>query len=58
MTEEKKRQMPKGGRKGGRQFPQISLKDAFEYAKRLVSKTHTAPQPEAIILRACLRMHA
>lgn len=51
MSEEKKRQMPKGGRKGGRQFPQIGLKDAAEYAKRLVSKTHTGAQPEAIILK-------
>lgn len=51
MSDEIKRQMPKGGRKGGRQFPQINLKDAIEYAKRLVSKTHTGPQPEAIILK-------
>lgn len=43
--------MPKGGRKGGRQFPQISLKDAAKYATRLVSKTHNGPQPEAIILK-------
>ena len=51
MSDEIKKQMPKGGRKGGRQFPQINLKDAVEYAKRLVSKTHTGPQPEAIILK-------
>lgn len=51
MSEEKKRQMPKGGRKGGRQFPQISLKDAAEYAKKLVSKTHTGAQAEAIVLK-------
>lgn len=51
MNEEKKKLMPKGGRKGGRQFPQISLKDAAKYATRLVSKTHNGPQPEAIILK-------
>lgn len=51
MSDEPKRQMPKGGRKGGRQFPQISLKDAAEYAKKLVSKTHTGPQPASIILK-------
>jgi len=51
MSGENKRQMPKGGRKGGRQFPQINLKDAVEYAKKLVSKTHTGAQPEEIILK-------
>lgn len=50
MSAEPKKQMPKGGRKGGRQFPQLSLKDAVEYAKKLVSKTHTGSQPENIIL--------
>lgn len=50
MSGEKKRQMPKGGRKGGKQFPQIGLKDAVEYAKKLVSKTHTGSQPASIIL--------
>lgn len=42
--------MPKGGRKGGTQFPQVSLEDAVEYAKKLVSKTHTGPQPASVIL--------
>jgi hypothetical protein len=50
MSAEPKKQMPKGGRKGGRVFPQLSLKDAVEYAKRLVSKTHTGSQPASIIL--------
>lgn len=50
MSKEPKKQMPKGGRKGGRQFPHLPLKDAVEYAKKLVSKTHTGPQPENIIL--------
>jgi hypothetical protein len=50
MSDEAKKQMPKGGRKGGRQFPQINLEKAVEYAKKLVSKTHTGAQPESIIL--------
>jgi hypothetical protein len=40
-----------GRRKGGTQFPQIALKKAVEYAKKLVSKTHTEAQPAAIILK-------
>jgi hypothetical protein len=43
--------MPKGGRKGGTQFPRLDLKQAIDFAKRLVSKTHTGPQPEKIILK-------
>lgn len=50
MIEEVKSKKPKGGRKGGTRFPQISLKDAVEYAKKLASKTHTGPQPAGIIL--------
>lgn len=46
---EKTRQMPKGGRKGGAVFPRIALKDAVGYARKLVSKTHTAPQPRDVI---------
>ena len=42
--------MPKGGRKGGTLFPKINLKQALEYAKKLVAKTHTGPQPEKTIL--------
>ena len=45
------RQVPKGGRKGGTQFPQVALKKAAEYAKRLVSKTHTGAQPAEVILK-------
>ena len=41
---------PKGGRKGGVLFPKIGLKQALEYAKKVVSKTHTGPQPEKTIL--------
>jgi hypothetical protein len=41
---------PKGGRKGGTLFPKISLKQALEYAKKLVAKTHTGPQPEKTVL--------
>ena len=45
------RKMPKGGRKGGTQFPQLSLKKATEHAKKLVSKTHTGPQPASVVLK-------
>jgi hypothetical protein len=41
---------PKGGRKGGTLFPKINLKQSLEYAKKLVSKTHTGAQPEKTIL--------
>src|SRR5271165_1936182 len=41
---------PKGGRKGGTLFPKINLKQALDYSKKLVSKTHTGPQPEETIL--------
>jgi len=44
------RQMPKGGRKGGRVFPRVALIDAINYARKLVSKTHTAAQPKDVIL--------
>lgn len=47
--EKKPRQMPKGGRKGGTIFPRVSLQDSLGYAKKLVSKTHVAPQPEDVI---------
>lgn len=49
-TEKKTRQMPKGGRKGGSVFPRLALNDAIGYARKLVSKTHTAPQPQDVIL--------
>lgn len=42
--------MPKGGRKGGSVFPRVALIDAISYARKLVSKTHTAPQPQDVIL--------
>ena len=42
--------LPKGGRKGGTRFPNINLQKALEYAKKLVSKTHSGPQPEQTIL--------
>ncbi|MER9023519.1 hypothetical protein NKI01_13245 [Mesorhizobium sp. M0815] len=48
--ETKKRQMPKGGRKGGSVFPRITLQDALGYARKLVSKTHTSAQPIDIII--------
>jgi len=45
-----KKAPPKGGRKGGTLFPRIDLKQALEYSKKLVSKTHTGPLPEKTIL--------
>lgn len=46
----KARQMPKGGRKGGSVFPRTSLTEALGYARKLVSKTHTGPQPAEVVL--------
>lgn len=48
--EKKTREMPKGGRKGGAVFPRVSLADALGYAKKLVSKTHTGPQSNDVIM--------
>jgi hypothetical protein len=49
-TEEKTpRKMPRGGRKGGTSFPRITLEDAVEYARKLVSKTHVSAQPRDVI---------
>jgi hypothetical protein len=48
--EDKKiRPMPKGGRTGGTSFPRVTLKDALGYAKKLVTKTHSVPQPQDVI---------
>lgn len=49
-VEKKIRVMPKGGKKGGTMFPRTSLADALVYAKKLVGKTHTGPQPTDVIL--------
>jgi hypothetical protein len=46
----KKPTPPKGGRKGGTTFPRVALQQALEYSDKLVSKTHTGPQPESTIL--------
>lgn len=46
-----KKHIPKGHRRGGTQFPRIPLKRAVEYAKKLVSKTHTGSQTATIILK-------
>lgn len=40
----------KGGRKGGTMYPKVDLEKAIQYAKKLVSKTHTGSQPKNIIL--------
>lgn len=50
VPEKKARQMPKGGRKGGSVFPRVALDDAVKYARKLVSKTHTGPQPLDVIM--------
>ena len=51
MAEAKISQPIKGsGKKGGTVFPRISLADAVPLAKKLVSKTHVAPQHADIIL--------
>ena len=47
MTE--KKASTKTGKKGGTSFPRVGLEKALEYAKKLVSKTHTGPQPQEII---------
>lgn len=49
MPEKPTRQMPKGGRKGGSVFPRVALDDAVSYARKLVGKTHTGPQPQDVI---------
>lgn len=49
MSEKEKKKPPKGGRKGGAFYPKIDLKKAVEYNKKLVSKTHTSPQPASVI---------
>jgi hypothetical protein len=51
MIQATEKKPPRGGRKGGTQFPRIDLKQAHEYAKKLVSKTHTGPQPDKVILK-------
>lgn len=54
MTEQSdkhvKRKMPKGVRKGGTRFPRQTLGDSLVWAKKLVAKTHLAPQPEGFVL--------
>jgi hypothetical protein len=47
---EEKTKTGKGGRKGGTIFPRLTLKQALEYSKKLVSKTAVASQPEATVL--------
>lgn len=50
MVENEKKQMPKGGAKGGTRFPRLDIGKAIDYAKKLVSKTHIGPQPKKIIM--------
>jgi len=52
--EKKARTTPKGGRKGGSVFPRVEFKDAVSYARKLVSKTHSAPQPKDVIMSGVL----
>jgi len=49
-AKDQKASKQKGGRRGGKQFPQINLDDAMRYTKKLVSKTHNGPQPANVIL--------
>lgn len=52
MAEDKtqKPKPPKGtAPKGGTRYPRYGLKEAVEWAKKLVSKTHTSPQPADIV---------
>jgi len=44
------KKLPKGGRKGGTAYPRLPLSAALEYSDKLVSKTHTGPQPASTIL--------
>jgi hypothetical protein len=46
----KKTSPPKGGRKGVTGYPKVKLEQAVAYAKKLVGKTHTGPQPALTIL--------
>jgi hypothetical protein len=41
--------MPKGGRKGGTQYPRYNLQETLAWAKKLVTKTHLSPQPTDVI---------
>lgn len=52
--EKKEKFIPKGGRKGGAVFPRLALKEAVEYAKKLVSKSHTAPISQAVLYSGVL----
>src|SRR6185437_1227827 len=49
-SKEAKSNLRKGGRIGGTIFPHLPLQKALEYAAKLVSKTHTGPQPGDEIL--------
>ena len=42
--------MPQGRKKGGTMFPRIALAEALPFAKKLVGKTHTAPQTTDVVL--------
>jgi hypothetical protein len=44
-----KKTLPKGGRKGGKVFPQYPLEDAVKWAAKLVSKTYAGPQTVDVI---------
>ena len=54
MNEPKKKVMPKGGRKGGAVFPRVALKDAVDHARKLVSKSHTAPIKRDVLFSGVL----
>lgn len=48
-TAKEPRKMPKGVKRGGKRFPQYPLNDAVKWAEKLVSKTHSGPQPQDLI---------
>jgi hypothetical protein len=50
MSDEIKKSMPKGVKKGGTRYPRQSLVEALPWAKKLVVKTHLGPQPQDVIL--------
>ncbi len=51
MPDTQKKVAPKGGRKGGTTFPRLSLASALKYVEKLVTKTHTGPQAEKVVLK-------
>lgn len=49
MSDDEKKKLPKGGRRGGKVIPHYALEEALAWSEKLVSKTHTAAQPLDLI---------